>query len=145
MSIRTRFLAGALALVALAALLAACSAQSTSALVAKTWQLTLISEKQPSFQGAVPVDQQANYTVAFNSDGTANIKADCNNVSATWREGAGASLTITPGASTTAACGPTSMGDRFVRDLGNTVSFGVNGSTLALNLKDGGALTFDGK
>ena len=145
MTARTRLVRGALALVALAMLLAACSAQSTSALVGKTWLLTLISEKQPAFQGVVPVDQQANYTITFNADGTSNIKADCNSVSAGWKEGAGASLTITPGTSTTAACGPDSMGDRFVRDLGNTVSYGVNGATLTLTQKDAGALTFTAK
>jgi len=145
MTTRNRLIAAAFALVALGALLAACSAQTTSALVGKTWQLTLISERQPAFQGVVPLDQQANYTITFNADATANIRADCNNVSAGWKEGAGASLTITPGVSTMAACGPTSMGDRFVRDLGNTVSYGVSGTTLTLNLKDAGALTFTGK
>jgi len=145
MTTRNRLIAAALALVALGALLGACSAQSTSALVGKTWQLTLISEKQPAFQGVVPADQQANYTIVFNTDGTASIKADCNMVGATWKEGAGATLTITPGAATQVACGPDSMGDRFVRDLGNTVSYGVSGTTLTLTQKDAGALTFTAK
>jgi heat shock protein HslJ len=145
MTVHTRRIVGALALVVVAALVVACSAQKTSDLVGKTWQLTQISEKQPMYEFAVPADQQANYTILFNADGTASIKADCNTVGATWKEGAGAGITITPGPSTLVACAPGSQGDRFVRDLGRTVSYGVNGTTLKLTQNDGSELALTAK
>jgi heat shock protein HslJ len=143
MSARTRRLVPAvLALVAVAALVAACSSSSGSDLTGKTWALTTITEKSPAFAAVVPVDQQDNYTVMFNSDGTAAIKADCNGVQGTWTVGPGGSLAITPGASTQAACGPDSMGSQFVAGLANTASYVVSGSTLSIALKDGGTLGF---
>ena len=58
---------------------AACSA-SAEKLTGPTWQLTSVTEKVPAFQGVVPPEDQSRYTITFNEDGTAAIKADCNNV-----------------------------------------------------------------
>lgn len=143
MSARTRRLVGALAiLVVLAVALGACSSQKTSQLVGKTWQLASIAERTPQYEATIPADQQANYTIAFKDDGTASIKADCNTVGATWKEGNGASITITPTNSTAAACGPDSKGDQFVRALGKTVSYGVVSGSLKLTMNDAGELAF---
>ena len=146
MSTRTRRLAaGALVLVTVAVLVAACSSSSGSDLTGKTWQLTAITEKSPAFAAVVPVAQQPNYTIVFNTGGTATIKADCNNVGGNWTAGSGGSLTITPGPSTLVACEPGSMGSQFVAGLGSTASYAVSGPTLTLTLKDGGTLGFTTK
>jgi heat shock protein HslJ len=142
MSARSRRVTGVLTLVVLVALLAAaCSSQKTSQLVGPTWQLASISEKTPMYEASIPPDQQASYTITFKDDGTAAIKADCNNVNATWKEGSGAGLTITPGAATLVSCGADSQGDRFVAGLAKTVSYGVSGGTLKLTQNDGSQLT----
>jgi heat shock protein HslJ len=140
MTARTGRSAAVLTLVAMAALVIGCSSSGTADLTGKTWRLTTITEKNPVFQGVVPADQQASYTILFNDDGTASVKADCNTGSATWKAGSGASLTITLGAMTLAACPPGSLADQFVRDLGKTVSYTVNGSTLKLTQNDAGEL-----
>ena len=57
-----------------AAVIAACS--SGSGLTGKTWQLTAITEVTPAFQGVVPADQQADYTIQLKTDGTFNPPAD---------------------------------------------------------------------
>ena len=62
---------------------AACSA-SAEKLTGTTWQLSSVTEKVPAFQGVVPPEDQSRYTITFNEDGTAAIKADCNNVAATY-------------------------------------------------------------
>ena len=60
------------------AILAACSSGDTSALTAKPWQLTGITEKSPAFQGVIPAADQSKYVVKFNTDGTVEIgRAAC--------------------------------------------------------------------
>ncbi len=142
MSTRTRRVVAALAVAVLLVTLAACSSQKASQLVGPTWQLTSISERTPMYEASIPPDQQANYTITFKDDGTAAIRADCNNVTATWTQNKGAGLTITPGAATKVACGPNSQGDRFVTDLARTVSFGVVQGSLKLTLNDASELAF---
>jgi heat shock protein HslJ len=128
-------------LIAVAAIAVACSS-SSSGLTGKTWQLTAITELTPAFQGVVPADQQANYTIEFKSDGTFQAKADCNQVSGQYTTTSTGGMTITPGPSTLAACPEGSMGSQYVAGLGNTASYAIANSQLTLTLKDGGTLAF---
>jgi heat shock protein HslJ len=142
-----RSLATTTVLLALAAIVAACSGSSSSpsaaagGLTANTWNLSAITEKVPAFQGVVPADQQANYTIAFAADGNAQIKADCNSVGATYTT-SGDSLTITLGPSTLVACPEGSMADQYLAGLANASSYSVSGSGLTITLKDEGTLEF---
>jgi heat shock protein HslJ len=115
-------------------------------LTGKDWQLTGVTEKVPAFQGVVPEDQQANYTITFNDDGTFSAKADCNNLAGTYVTGDPATssgpLEIIPGPMTLAICPDGSLGDLFVIGLGNTNSYSIEGDALTLNLVDGGTLQF---
>jgi heat shock protein HslJ len=115
-------------------------------LVGKAWQLTAITEKVPAFQGVVPADQQANYTITFAADGTFSAKADCNNVSGTFTtpdpNAASGALTIVPGASTAAACPEGSLADLYVLGLGNVISYAVENGQLSMTLADQGSLSF---
>jgi heat shock protein HslJ len=133
----------ALALVAIGILVAACSSGgSSSDLTGKTWQLTSITEKVPAFQGVVPADQQASYTIAFNSDGTYSAKADCNTVNGSYTTTSDGGITIKPGASTLMACPEGSMSDQFIAGLAAAKSYKVSGSELTLTLADEGTLVF---
>jgi heat shock protein HslJ len=115
-------------------------------LVGKAWQLTAITEKTPAFQGVVPADQQANYTIQFVADGSFSAKADCNTVSGTYATAdaaaASGALTITPVTATTAACPEGSFADLYVIGLGNAASYTIAGGQLTITLSDGGTLVF---
>ena len=106
------------------------------ALTGKGWQLTAITEKVPAFQGVVPADQQANYTITFNDDKTFDAKADCNSVGGQYETGDPAAssgpLTITPGPSTLVACPDGSLGDLFVVGLGNAESYAIEADGLTI-------------
>jgi heat shock protein HslJ len=132
------------ALVALAVVAAACSSTS-SGLTGRTWQLTAITEKTPAFQGVVPADQQANYTIEFKSDGTAAVKADCNSVAATYTTTSSGGITIVAGPSTLMACAASSMDAQYLAGLAAATSYKVDGSQLTLTLKDQGTLQFTAK
>lgn len=54
------------------------------------------------------------YSITLNEDGTAAIQADCNQVTATWTMGEENALSIEPGITTLAECGPESFSDGFV-------------------------------
>jgi heat shock protein HslJ len=137
MNARIRRTVLAVAAVAAVAVLVAACGSSGSGLTGKTWQATAITTTTPAFQGVVPADQAANYTIAFQSDGNAAIKADCNNVTATYTTGDNNAITITLGASTMAFCGEASLDQAFLAALGAATTYEVSGSTLKLTASGG--------
>ena len=68
-----------------ATMLVACGGGSSSGLTGKTWHLTAITEKVPAFQGVIPAADQSKYAITFNTDGTFNATADCNQVSGSYK------------------------------------------------------------
>ena len=123
--------------------LAACGGQSegSESIVGTTW-------KWQSFQDSADVNNiivsnPESYTLTLNEDGTASIKADCNQVSWTY-ELDGASLTFnTLGPSTLAMCPEDSLDIQYLERLGNTASYVTSEGQLFLNLKaDAGNLVF---
>src|SRR6187402_701810 len=74
-----------LALVILAATLAGCGAASDEdALVDTHWRLAAFTEVTPAFQGVVPAEEQANYTIDFLANDAFAAKADCNLVAGAY-------------------------------------------------------------
>jgi heat shock protein HslJ len=135
---RTRLLV--ISLIALSAVVAACGGGGGQ-LTGTTWQLTAVTEKVPAFQGVVPADQQPHYAITFNSDGSFNASADCNQLNGTYTT-SGSSMTITPGAMTMAFCGEESLDTLFVHALGNVASFAIANNQLTLTTKSEGTLVF---
>jgi heat shock protein HslJ len=129
-----------LALVVVMGAVAACS-PSGERLTGSTWQLSSVTEKVPAFQGVVPAADQSRYTITFNDDGTAAIKADCNNVAATYKTDK-ANITITPGPSTLVACPDDSLGDKFITGLSSATTYGVRPAGLTLYILNEGQLEF---
>ncbi len=115
-------------------------------LTSREWKLTAFTLLVPPFQGSVPQDQQADYTLQFRADGTFTARADCNTVSGTYSpsnpSGSSSSLTLVPGVATIVACSEGSYGDLYLTGIGNTVSFAIMGETLALTLVDSGKLEY---
>ena len=124
--------------------LTACGGQSegSESIAGTTW-------KWQSFQDSADVNNitvadPENYTLTLNEDGTASIKADCNQVSWTY-ELDGASLTFnTLGPSTLAMCPEDSLDTQYLERLGNTASYVTSEGQLFLNLQaDAGNLVFN--
>lgn len=122
------------------------TATPAQGLIGKDWQLASITTKEPAFQGNVPADQQAKYTVTFAEDGTFKATADCNTVTGTYTSGdpmsASGNLTITPGPSTLVYCGDESLSDLYVLALSNAASYAVADGQLTITLADDGTLGY---
>jgi len=82
------------------------------------------------------------YLIEFLADGRVAVQADCNRVSGTYTVN-GNRLAITLGPSTLVACPPGSLGDEFVKQLGNIRSYFFKGENLILEIKmDSGSMIF---
>jgi heat shock protein HslJ len=117
-------------------------ASPAAGLTGKTWKLTAVTEKVPAFQGVVPPDQQASYTIEFKDDGTFGAKADCNQVAGTYTTTASGGMTLTLGATTLAMCAEGSYSDLYMLGLGNASSYAIANNELTITLADGGTLVF---
>ncbi len=95
-----------------------------------SWQWTGAVESEPASQSVVPDPE--NYTLTFRADGSAEIKADCNQVGATYTQ-QGSALILTMGPSTMAACGEDSLDQQYLAFLDQVNSFGMQGGDLQLS------------
>jgi heat shock protein HslJ len=123
----------------LAVLLAACGGNSE--VVGTTWQWEAFQDTAGI--NDIPVSDPEKYTLTLNQDGTANIQADCNQV--TWAyELDGSQLSFdTTGPSTLAMCAEDSLDQQFLERLGQTATFVIEDGILYLNLwADAGILVF---
>lgn len=101
------------------------------------WQQTLMNNDDQ-----FTPDNPASYTLQFNTDGTFTAQADCNQVSGSYTLD-GSQLTIAPGPSTMAACPEGSLGDQFVKNLGEANRFLFDGDDLIISLMfDSGSMRF---
>jgi heat shock protein HslJ len=82
------------------------------------------------------------YLIEFLANGHVAVQADCNRVAGTYTFN-GNHLAVTLGPSTLAACPPGSLGDEFVKQLGNIRSYFFKGDNLILEIKmDSGSMIF---
>jgi heat shock protein HslJ len=84
-------------------------------------------------EGPQTIEQPEQYQATFDTDGTVAIKADCNSASGTY-ETEGSSITIEIGPMTLAMCGPESLSDAFVQNLGAARIYRIEGKDLYLDL-----------
>ena len=107
-------------------------------LTGKVWKWMGFTDPLQSFQ----IDQPERYTIQFNSDGSMNIKADCNSGTAEFTLD-GNSIRIEPGRMTLMACDPTSHSDKFLQYLNAAAIYFFKGEELFIDLKmDGGTMRF---
>lgn len=112
---------------------------ATDTLTGVTWQWV---------KTVTPVEEivaadQTRYTILFNEDGTANIKADCNTGLATYSTGEGGSITITPGAMTLAMCPEDSQATQFMSGLSAAaIYFFQDGNLLIDQFASSGTMHF---
>ncbi|MCJ7701413.1 MAG: META domain-containing protein [Anaerolineales bacterium] len=107
---------------------------STEPITDITWQWTEWVETEPASQSLVPDSE--NYTLLLSSDGSLNIKADCNMVQGSYTLD-GSSLMIELGPSTMAFCGEQSLDLLYLKLLSNVDSYTIEDGQLVLELKDG--------
>jgi heat shock protein HslJ len=123
-----RFAAMAVLLVAVATLAGACSASNP--LTGKVWVWVGSTTTQPASQSTVP--NPRSYTIEFASGGTFAAKADCNQVNGSYVLTDPNGLTITPGPSTQAACGPGSLGSVFIAGLSTSKTYEIKDQQLII-------------
>ncbi len=128
-----------LTLLALALVLTGCKRffkSSSTDITANVWQWTAMQETAPASQSVVPDPQ--NYTITFNTNGDAAIKADCNNVTAKYKANKKGKMTIKLGASTLMACGPNSQDTVYLDSLSKVDSYTIANGQLQLGFPNGG-------
>jgi len=128
-------------LVIIPLLIVACSSLKTDqSLTEIDWQWIEMVETEPASQSLVPHPE--NYTLQLLSDGTINIKADCNMASGSYKLESGG-LTIELGPTTLAYCGDESLDHLFLGFLSNVERYTVENGQLVLELQGGaGQMTF---
>ncbi len=108
------------------------------AITGTTWGWVSIT----SPAGVTAVDDPSLYTILFNEDGSAAIKADCNNVIASYTTDGG-SISITPGPSTLVACPEGSLDTQFLDNLSNAAVYFFQDGDLYMDLfADAGTMRF---
>ena len=111
------------------------SVTSAIELTTNPWLWQSFTDPVESFE----LDNPEAYTVAFNSDGSVNIVADCNNASGSYTASDDGSLSIEIGPSTLAACPPESRSEAFIQKLGFVSNFFFENGILYLDtMADGG-------
>lgn len=119
-------------------LLAACAGQGEATAVPTTvptavptntitgiiWQWQSVKNRPTNETTTVPDPE--NYTLIFNEDGTFNGTADCNNISGTYSQVDGFTVTVT--ISTNAFCGEESLDQQYLDLLSQVVAGGPDGS-----------------
>jgi heat shock protein HslJ len=88
------------------------------------WQWVSVTNQTTGETTTVPSPEK--YTIIFNTDGTLEGKADCNNFTGTYTQDNG--LVITLGTSTMAYCGDTSLDQQYLTLLGSVVAGGPDGA-----------------
>lgn len=102
--------------------------EAGSTVVGTTWSWRRLAADDP-----VEVAHPERYTLRLEADGRYAVRADCNRAAGgyTLEE---ARLTLEPGPTTLAACGPESLSDRFLSLLGQVESLQLDGDRLTLRL-----------
>ena len=99
-----------------------------------TWQLVSIKGPAPA---AVDAADRTKYTVAFEANGSAIIRADCNRGHGSWSSPTPGTLQISQIALTRAMCLNESLSDRFAKELGNARGFELRNGRLFITVEDG--------
>ncbi len=103
------------------------------------WQLHSVLESEPAAQSVIP--QPQNYTIQFTPEGTAAIRADCNQVLGNYTV-QGTNLTIAIGPTTLAFCGEESGDSLYISALGAVTSYEMSEYGMALDVAEAGRLQY---
>lgn len=122
--------------------LVACGGDDTESIVGTTWQWQAFLDMAD--ENNITVSNPENYTLTLMDDGTANIQADCNQVTWTYELDGSALKFDTLGPSTLAFCGEDSLDTQYLQRLGDTATYILSDGQLSLNLiYDSGDMIFN--
>ena len=109
-------------------------AQAPDEITGIQWQWAQLTETEPASQSVVPDPE--NYLLILNADGSASLKADCNQVLWTYTL-EDSNLTFdTLGPSTLAFCGEESLDQQYLALLGTGGTVSLEDGRLVLELSD---------
>ena len=112
-----------------------------SVLVGRTWQLVEVVSMDDRVDAP---DDRSLYTVAFNADGSVQIRADCNRGTGSWTSNAPGQLQFGDIAATQALCLPGSLHDRFMAQFPWVRSYVMRDGHLFLaTMTDGSIIEFE--
>ena len=118
-------------------LLVACTSEDDPYVITDIlWEWELV-QTQPNSEITTVPDPE-NYTLIFREDETFEGQADCNDISGTYSQEGG--FTVTVGPSTMAFCGEDSLDQQFLELLSNVVAGGPDGAG-GLALENAGGQT----
>jgi heat shock protein HslJ len=132
-SLRAAAFAPVLAVVLPAVITSVAVAADPASLAGTRWQLVRIIGLDDQF--TVP-DEATRYTIDFDANGRASLRADCSRVLTTWSSPGAGRVQFGPLAATRAACGPTSLAAQMLRDLPAVRSYSIRDGHLYLAALD---------
>jgi heat shock protein HslJ len=110
-------------------------------LAGTAWRLLNIAEMDDSTD--IP-DDPSKYSLAFNPDGTASMRADCNRGNGSWTSESPGQLQFGPIAATRAMCPPESLSDKFLAQFEWVRSYVLKDGHLFLaTMADGAIIEFE--
>lgn len=111
--------------------------QADTGLAGSNWRLVKIQSMDDT--ELVP-DDAAKYTLDFDADGRAALRADCNRGSGSWQSPAPGQLRFGPIAATRAMCPPGSISDRYLAQFEWVRSYVLRDGRLYLATEADGAI-----
>ena len=114
---------------------------ATDRLAGTSWQLVNIQSMDDTT--SVP-DDPSKYTLSFGADGTAQIVADCNRGTGSWKSESASQLEFGVIAATQAMCPPDSLHDTYMKQFEWVRSYVIEGGHLFLStMADGSIIEFE--
>jgi len=118
---------------------AATPATATQTILGNPWHWVAT---QTPVESIAPADPSL-YTIQFNADGSAVLRADCNRGRGTYTSTADGALKIGPAALTRAMCPPGSLDTKYLQQLNAAAHYFFRGDTLYVDLfADSGTMRF---
>jgi hypothetical protein len=122
-------------------MLAVAGCQAGDSLAGPTWEWSAPEVTDLAGQSVAPDPES--YTIEFQTDGTVNVKADCNRLTGSYTVGVPLDLTIVLDTPDRATCGDLSLDSVYLQYLSQISSYSTDGGELRLFFADDvGAMQF---
>ena len=100
-----------------------------------TWKMSKLLVFDDRRNDQITVENPEAYTITFGEAGAMFVKADCNQVNASYDFRDAGRITVKPGAATVALCADNGLGEQFLRALGDVNTIQTDGKLIILSLE----------